>query len=298
MQRKKSKKDDALVTKTVAVFLKYLREHKFGWSLLDATGELDLENPSTLSRIESGNTLRPRFALIQKMCEKYGFANWAELAAAAEVHVQTGCKDYVEAASIEVLPTTERAYERLCQVIKRLDRTSGIKEWFLGALHGVDERKRHPAEPQEEPPAQREFGRLLLKACNSVGQDRWRVQMVANLVHSDRLTKMEGLLNKTTNAIGFELKFVMLERSLSMLSPCILGNEDAFIGVQDIAYYRVQSVIHLRGNESNRWLRTHWDIIWGQAKWLRRATVLERNIIDKIKAAQSGDPRAMGELTG
>ncbi|MDP9174568.1 MAG: helix-turn-helix domain-containing protein [Planctomycetota bacterium] len=294
MQGKKKSIDPALAQ--LGVFLKHLRVAKRNLSLEKAAAKDGIDAPA-LSRIENGLS-NPNFTTRGKLLKAYSYNDWEDLLNAANAHRPPHTRDIVNfAAEFDVLPTTEAAYTRLCEVITRLNKTHGIKDWFLGALHGVDERKRHPEKPDEEPSAQQEFGRLLADACNSVGQNRWRVQMVANLIHPDRLIKMEGLLKKTTNAIGFELKFVMLERSLSMLSPCILGNEDAFVGIQDIAYYRVQSAIHLRGVEANKWLRTHWDIIWGQARWLRRATVLERDVIDRIKAAHSGDAKAISELT-
>ena len=173
-----------------------------------------------------------------------------------------------------------------------LDRKQGVKDWFLGALHGVDERKRHPAQPDEECGPKREFDKLLRDRCNSIGVKRWRVKMLMNLIRPERLEKLDGLLKATEKAIDFEVKFVLIEGSLSMLSPCILGEDNAFIGIQDPSYYRVESGIHLQGQGANRWLRRYWGIIWDQATWLRRATAVDATTLEKLGTLYASNMKA------
>lgn len=282
MQRKKTKAEPAIVTEQIGLFLRHLREQKLGRSQEEAANDFGLENASSLSRIESGKVERPRFETIRRMYQTYGFSSWHDLVEAAGTFHET-TDDQRPTVQVEVLPTADAIYKRLCEVIERVDQNQGVKDWFLGALHGVDERKRHPAEPEEECVPKREFDKLLREKCNSIGDKRWRVKMLMNLIRPERLEKLEGLLRATEHAIDFEVKFVLIERSLSMLSPCILGENDAFIGIQDPSYYRVESGIHLQGQNANRWLRRYWGIIWDQASWLRRATAIEADILKKLR---------------
>lgn len=295
MQKKNTTTPGVSESNVIGAHLRRLREQKM-FSLERASREVGLSNASTLSLIETGKTKNPRLDTKRSLAELYGFTNWEQLVEAAWAKHQPVPRQEPVVGRMEVLRTPDKAYSRLCNVIRRLQKARVVKDWYLGALHGVDEEKRHPAEPNEECAPKREFDKLLLDACKSVGDKHWRVKMLMNLIRPERLAKLQGLLDATADAIDFEVKFVVIERSLSMLSPCILGDNDVFIGIQDPSYYRVQSAIHLQGPEVNRWLRGHWSIIWAQAKWLRKATALVPGVLEKIHAMHAGDMEALKTL--
>jgi len=142
----------------------------------------------------------------------------------------------------------------------------------IASLHGHVGR-RVTDDVAADSPLGRAIGRFtnaLRERVTSVTEP-WRVRQLLNVVSEERLSQA---LRRQLSLTGqyYEIKAFSDDTDLSPLSPLIIGDEHAFLALDDSRHFHAASAVHLKGPEAVNWVQQHFDNLWNEAPWLLRDT--------------------------
>jgi len=85
--------------------------------------------------------------------------------------------------------------------------------------------------------------------------------MVPNL---DRLSMILSVIDgkKRREGKNAPVRVLLPPFSVPLMSPLIIGDEDAFLAFSDPSVYRVRAGVHIHGKESVKMLIAYFDEIW------------------------------------
>ncbi len=77
----------------------------------------------------------------------------------------------------------------------------------------------------------------------------------------------------------------MFDQQLPLLKLMLIGDHDAFIGVDDLKYHRVRCGIHVHGPKSIEVLTQYWNSLWNDVRaiTLRIATGIYKPGLEKVR---------------
>ena len=130
------------------------------------------------------------------------------------------------------------------------------------------------------------FDEALKNCINSSGTGSWKVQTLILVTSLNRLNNIEKFIKEKFNeGKNFEVKIYITPKALPYLSPLIIGEEHAFLALDDKSEYRVQDGFHLIGKDSVKLLIEYFDSLWNSkdAIEIRSAIELDEIKLDEIK---------------
>lgn len=162
------------------------------------------------------------------------------------------------------LVNREEAYERVAGLLEAvLDGRIRKREVYLAALHSLSE-MRAKTEGEKFPPkspAIQRFDSAMMECVRSRGANRVYVRLLFSIFELDRLNQIERRIKSAGDADGFEVKAFCLRQAIPLLTPLIVGNEDAFLAVDEPAQYRVKCGLHLHGRDEVAIIMEYWNTL-------------------------------------
>ncbi|MCC7213022.1 MAG: toll/interleukin-1 receptor domain-containing protein [Candidatus Brocadia sp.] len=118
------------------------------------------------------------------------------------------------------------------------------KRILLGALHGFAQ-SRIPEEPSSHIFHQR-FSEKMHKCTLDFN---WEVKELYNITTEDRYLQIHKRLSSRMSAENYEARAFCNRTSLPILCPLIIGDQDAFLSLEDDKFYQVKSGYYLHGKK-------------------------------------------------
>ncbi|MBF0548504.1 MAG: hypothetical protein HQM08_28995 [Candidatus Riflebacteria bacterium] len=175
--------------------------------------------------------------------------------------------DFIESRSSSLgeyckfLPTKKEVYELAVKLIEAKPPKNKI---LLGALHGFA-RGRNPQEPSSGVFHQKfatEMHRCSLESD-------WEVKELYNITTMDRYKQINDRLSKRGPAVNYEVRAFCNCTSLPVLCPLIIGDQDAFLGIEDDKYYQVKSAYHHHGKIQIKMAEEYFSKLWNLESTLK-----------------------------
>jgi hypothetical protein len=177
--------------------------------------------------------------------------------------------------------TQEETYAELLRTIARVEATtSGLKEIRHAILHG----SASTADGGAKPEYLMAFDKAMTACVASHGANRWDVRQFYNITTLARLDVVMGRLHWGTE--GYDVRAVLRPDLIPSLSPLIIGEEDAFLGIVDSPNYRVGTAVHLHGKSAATFVVKYFDELWDYADYkLKNESGINVQAVDALKAA-------------
>lgn len=141
----------------------------------------------------------------------------------------------------KILLSKNEIYEMAGNLIESNPPTKRI---LLGALHGFAH-GRIPEEPSSHDFHQR-FSEIMQKCTLDFN---WNVKELYNITTADRYHQIHKRLSSRPSAEYYEARAFCNRTSLPILCPLIIGDQDAFLSLEDDKYYQVNSGYYLHGKK-------------------------------------------------
>ena len=183
--------------------------------------------------------------------------------------------------------TESEIYIKICVIIDTVSKSSEQKRLLFCRAHGVGSPRR-TRPPEDLPTYIQEFRKRVLASCLS---GEWCVRIVDRVSDSQRLAMVLAELEQLKNAPDFALRAAYALDALPLISPLIIGECNAFLGLDHNTFNSVQGGFHLHGKTLVTNLLTYWNQLWEKCPhWLREPGGLDPNAVaalrDKISQAE------------
>jgi hypothetical protein len=162
-------------------------------------------------------------------------------------------------------------YTEAQRLLEIASSTEGYKDIRLAALHGFREQMSTIPPDRRVKPSLNQFDRAMEKCIQS---PLCLVREIHIITTEDRLNMVVNRLRKYERVEGYEVRAFSISHALAYLSPLIVGEDDAVLGIEDPQYYRVEKAIHLKGKDSVRIVIEYFDSLWNDKRLIELKTPL------------------------
>jgi hypothetical protein len=178
-----------------------------------------------------------------------------------------------------VYPNRDMLYAEAAKILSTVSSTGGHKEILLGSLFGFREDRVKTTYTRTGSQAINQFDREIKKCEQS---NSCRVREIFNITTEDRLNMIVSRLKDCEHADGYEVRSFSTPHAPAYLSPLIIGEDDAFLSLEDQRYYRVEKAIHLKGKDSIQIVIEYFNSLWNDKEIivLKSARRIETENID------------------
>jgi hypothetical protein len=162
---------------------------------------------------------------------------------------------------VRTYASRDAVYPAIVKAIREVEgKPDNPKTIFVGALHGHSG-KRHLSRFSPNP-VFAAFDQEMLRCVKSSGPGMWQVRELYNIATKDRLDEIVSWLTQTENEDGYEVRVFCEPSSITHLAPLVIGNEHAFLGLEDDRYFRVHAGLELRGRTAVALVQRYCDDLW------------------------------------
>jgi hypothetical protein len=190
-----------------------------------------------------------------------------------------------QSSNVRTFLSREEAYSVIPKIIRRVDREeAGPKELLLAALHGHSGDR--ITSRRSQVPEFRSFDSALFQCVRSVGPSMWRVLELYNITSEERLDEVMEWLNNTSDDDGYEVRAFCIPNAIPHLAPLIVGRQNAFLGLEDSRYYRIQGAVHIVDEESVRLFTRYFYSLWNDRRVfiLRSPVAVDEEAVAKLRS--------------
>jgi pyrimidine deaminase RibD-like protein len=154
----------------------------------------------------------------------------------------------------KVLLSKKEIYEMAGNLIESNPQKKRI---LLGALHGFA-RGRIPEESSSKI-----FHQKFSSEMHRCTLDfNWEVKELYNITTIDRYHQIHSRLSSRMSAENYEVRAFCNRGSLPILCPLIIGDQDAFLSLEDDKFYQVNSGYHLHGKNQIQIAKEYFFKLW------------------------------------
>ncbi|HEY2819468.1 MAG TPA: hypothetical protein VGJ06_00395 [Candidatus Acidoferrum sp.] len=223
------------------IFENFVKEHYFQ----DLKSAILVEAKATLDSLE-------------RAVHKQLSADKGELDSKLDSQFETFLRRLGAVGEIQVFSTDEDLYTDVVLTIKTLENTTRDRKRLLhGILHHTDVPPRVDA---PERPHFKRFVEAMYSCIKSRGPTRWDVSTIYNITGLERLSVVEDRLSLSDE--GYEVRAVSIPGMLPMLSPLIIGSEDAYLAFGQESHFRVRSGVHVHGKVATEFIAEYFSRLW------------------------------------
>jgi hypothetical protein len=168
-------------------------------------------------------------------------------------------------SSVDSYDSRDAVYSAIVQAVRTVELDAACpKTIFVGALHGHSGKRRLSRFSSN--PVFAAFDQEMLRCVKSSGPGMWRVRELYNITTKDRLDEIVGWLQQTESEDGYEVRAYCEPSSIGHLAPLVIGNQHAFLALEDDRYFRVTAGLDLHDPAAVAFVQRYCDMLWGDSR--------------------------------
>jgi hypothetical protein len=190
--------------------------------------------------------------------------------------------------TLKINETAEDTYKNILAVFKSVehDKPHTLKTLRHGIFHAEGARN---STPEDDQPYFAAFRDKMKEMSASNGANRWNVNVLYNVTHSDRL---RVILSERLDlgSVGYKIRAMCLHDFSPVFSPMIVDDQHVFLAVFEEGKNRVSKSVYMHGERATKFFADYFDALWAdrRVKMLREEGVNNQQGIEELKVAVAG----------